>query len=105
MTQECGVTSRKYTYAQARDHSNYVARSLLTMGLKTGDVVALVLPNLPETAIAFLGCLEAGVIVTTVNPIYTAGECTSTGDTPRYRPNTAHIYFCHDELEKILPYQ
>jgi acyl-CoA synthetase (AMP-forming)/AMP-acid ligase II len=51
-----------------------VARSLLNMGLKAGDVVALVLPNLPESPIAFLGCLEAGIIVTTVNPIYTTGK-------------------------------
>ena len=43
------------------------------MNIKSGSVVALVLPNLPETPIAFLGCLEAGIIVTTVNPIYTSG--------------------------------
>ncbi|XP_014212779.1 4-coumarate--CoA ligase 1-like [Copidosoma floridanum] len=70
----CGVTGRKYTYAQARDFSNYVARSLLDIGIKQGQVIALVLPNLPETAIAFLGCLEAGIVITTVNPMYTADE-------------------------------
>ncbi|XP_016841715.1 4-coumarate--CoA ligase 1 [Nasonia vitripennis] len=71
---QCGVTNRKYTYAQARDYANYVARSLLDIGVKPGEVVALILPNLPETAIAFLGCLEAGIVITTVNPIYTADE-------------------------------
>lgn len=44
------------------------------MGLNPGDVIALVLPNLPETAIALLGCIEAGFVVTTVNPVYTVGE-------------------------------
>lgn len=71
---ECGITGRSYTYAKTRDCCNYVARSMLSMGLKPGDVVAIVMPNLPEQAIAFLGCLEAGIVVTTVNPIYTAEE-------------------------------
>ncbi|CAB0040169.1 unnamed protein product [Trichogramma brassicae] len=70
---ECGVTGRKYTYAQARDYSSYIARSLLDMGLKPGDVLAIILPNLPESPIAFLGCLEAGIVITSVNPIYTVG--------------------------------
>ena len=72
--QECGVTGRKYTYGEARANSNYIARSLLKLGTKSGDTVALILPNLPETPIAFLGCLEAGAIVTTVNPAYTVCE-------------------------------
>ncbi|XP_046735771.1 4-coumarate--CoA ligase 1-like [Diprion similis] len=71
---KCGVTGRRYTYAGARDASNWVARSLLNMGFKKGDVIALVLPNLPETAIAFLGSVEAGLTVTTVNPHYTVDE-------------------------------
>ena len=44
------------------------------MGLKPGDVVASILPNLPESALTFFGCIEAGIIITTVNPIYTAGK-------------------------------
>lgn len=72
--QKCGVTGRRYTYAEARDASNWVARSLVNMGFKPGDVIAVVLPNLPETPIAFLGSIEAGLIVTTVNPNYTAGN-------------------------------
>lgn len=43
------------------------------MELKEGDVVAIILPNLPESPISFLGVLEAGLVVTTVNPIYTVG--------------------------------
>lgn len=71
---ECGVTGRKYTYGEARDAANYVARSLRNMGFAEGDVIALIAPNLPETVIAFLGMLEAGLIVTTVNPFYTIDE-------------------------------
>ncbi|XP_074115744.1 putative 4-coumarate--CoA ligase 1 [Cotesia typhae] len=71
---ECGITGRKYTYAEARDSANYIARSLINMGLKNGDVVALILPNLPESPISFLGILEAGLVCTTVNPLYTVDE-------------------------------
>ncbi|XP_058794355.1 uncharacterized protein LOC131666038 isoform X2 [Phymastichus coffea] len=70
----CGVTGRKYTYGQVRDGANNVARSLLNMGVQAGEVVAVALPNLPESPIAFLGCIEAGIIVTTVNHMYTADE-------------------------------
>lgn len=70
----CSVTGRKYTYSQARDAANYIARSLLNLGLRKGDVVALISPNYPETILALLGSLEADLIVTTVNPFYTPEE-------------------------------
>lgn len=70
--QECGITGRKYSYAQARDASNYVARSLLSLGLKKGDVVAIIMPNMPECPVSYLGILEANLVVTTANPAYTA---------------------------------
>lgn len=71
---ECGITGTKYTYAKARDASNYVARSLRNMGLKKGDLVALVAPNYPETILAAVGVLEADLILTTMNPTYTIEE-------------------------------
>ena len=37
-------------------------------------MVAIVLPNLPEYPVIFMGASEAGFVVTTLNPIYTAGE-------------------------------
>ncbi|XP_076241582.1 uncharacterized protein LOC143183762 [Calliopsis andreniformis] len=70
----CSVTGRRYTYSEARDAANYVGRSLLNMGLKKGDVVALIAPNYPDTILSFLGMLEADIVVTTVNPFYTVEE-------------------------------
>lgn len=70
----CSVTGRKYTYSQARDAANYIARSLVNLGLRKGDVVALISPNYPETILALLGILEADMIATTVNPFYTPDE-------------------------------
>ena len=42
--------------------------------MNIGDVIAVCLPNIPEFPIATLGAIEAGLIVTSMNPIYTAGE-------------------------------
>ncbi|XP_017766805.1 PREDICTED: 4-coumarate--CoA ligase 1 isoform X1 [Eufriesea mexicana] len=71
---ECAVTGRKYTYSEARDASNYVARSLRNMGFTKGDIIALISPNYPETIIGAIGSLEADLTVTTVNPTYTPEE-------------------------------
>lgn len=71
----CGDTGRQLTYAQLRDHCAATAvRLQRQLALRRDDVVAVCLPNCPDFAIACLGALEAELVVTTVNPIYTAGE-------------------------------
>lgn len=73
--QVCGITGRSYTYSQLRDHSAALAIRLHTkLNLQIGEVIAVCLPNMPEFPIAALGSMEAGLIVTTINPIYTAGK-------------------------------
>lgn len=73
--QECGITGRSYTYSQLRDHSAALAIRLHTkFNLQIGEVIAVCLPNIPEFPIAALGSIEAGLILTSINPIYTAGK-------------------------------
>lgn len=73
--QVCSATNRSYTYAQCRKMCYNLARSLRgRLGLQRGEVIAIILPNTPEYPVALLGALEAGLIITTVNPIYTAGN-------------------------------
>lgn len=73
-TKVCGITGRKYSYGKLRDHCAAVAVRLRTdFNLQPGDVVAISLPNIPEYAIVALGALEAGLVITTINPIYTPG--------------------------------
>lgn len=43
-------------------------------GLKCGDRVALMLPNLLQYPVALIGCLRAGLVVVNVNPLYKANE-------------------------------
>lgn len=74
--QTCGLTGRSYTYSQLFNASqNFGANLKQNLGLKNEDVVALVLPNLPEFSIAFYGAAAAAGLVTTfANPIYTDGK-------------------------------
>ncbi|CAH1390322.1 unnamed protein product [Nezara viridula] len=70
----CGVTGREIKYKELRLLCKRLATSLLKEGIKPGDVVAMILPNMPEFPVIALGLLEAGVVVTTINPLYTADE-------------------------------
>ena len=45
------------------------AHALRGLGIKTGDRVAIVLPNIPQCVIAFYGALKAGAVVVFGNPL------------------------------------
>lgn len=71
----CGVTGRSYTYGQLRDRCAALAiRLQQKCKLNCGDTLAICLPNLPEFPVVTFGAIEAGLAVTTINPIYTAEE-------------------------------
>ncbi|KAF5302855.1 hypothetical protein FQA39_LY02035 [Lamprigera yunnana] len=72
---ECSSTGRKYTYEDVLIKSrnfNRVLRKIFK--LVPRDVVAIVLPNIPEYSICVYGCLDANLVITTINPTYTADE-------------------------------
>ena len=48
--------------------------SLHRLGLKKGDRVALMLPNLPQTVVAYWGILKCGGVVVMTNPLYMETE-------------------------------
>jgi len=47
-----------------------------TLGLRPGDRVALMMPNLLQYPVALFGALRAGLVVVNVNPLYTVPELT-----------------------------
>ncbi|XP_067011560.2 uncharacterized protein [Anabrus simplex] len=73
----CGVTGRRYTYAEARDVAHRFGAALLNQGFKKGDLVALCLPNVPEYPLIFLGTLEAGLSLTAINTHYSEEKISS----------------------------
>ena len=64
----------KMTYREVEQASNRFAAALQTLGVRKGERVALMLPNLPQSVVAFFGILKAGGIVVNTNPIYTPRE-------------------------------
>jgi acetyl-CoA synthetase len=57
-----GGRSVSYTFGQLTELSSRFANALLGLGMERGDRVAVVLPQLPETAIAHLAAFKGGLI-------------------------------------------
>ncbi len=55
------------TYAQYYDRSTRLAGALAGMGVKPGDVVATLLPNIPAQAEAHFGVPACGAVLNTIN--------------------------------------
>ncbi|XP_059481737.1 uncharacterized protein LOC132200350 [Neocloeon triangulifer] len=71
----CGIKGKSYTYGQAQGASSAFGINISNdLDLKAGDSIGIVLPNMPEFAITFLGAASAGLVSCTANPIYTATE-------------------------------
>lgn len=63
------------TYAELDKRSNHLAGYLQNVvGLKKGDRIALLLPNIIQFPVAFLAAQKLGLIVVAVNPQYTSKE-------------------------------
>ncbi|TJY42831.1 long-chain fatty acid--CoA ligase [Cohnella pontilimi] len=65
---------KKVTYRSLLDSANRFANALLRLGVRKGDRVAVMLPNVPQTVIAYYGTLLMGGIVVMTNPLYMPRE-------------------------------
>ncbi|MEU7060699.1 long-chain fatty acid--CoA ligase [Streptomyces sp. NPDC046197] len=61
--------TRVTAYAELDEHSARVAALLRAEGVRQGDRVALMLPNVPEFVVLYYGVLRAGAIVVPMNPL------------------------------------
>jgi len=64
----------KLNYAQLKNKAEILAYSLQQLGIKHGDRVAVMLPNIPQTMIAVWGIFKAGAVVVMINPLYKEQE-------------------------------
>jgi long-chain acyl-CoA synthetase len=64
----------RLTYRELAAEVDRFAAALHALGVRKGDRVALMLPNLPQFVIAFYGILKLGAIVVNTNPMYTSRE-------------------------------
>jgi long-chain acyl-CoA synthetase len=65
---------KRTSYAQWERDSAALAAWLQAQGLRPGERIALMMPNVPQYPIAVAAALRAGLVVVNVNPLYTARE-------------------------------
>lgn len=61
---------KKVTYAELDSLANRFANALIRLGVRKGDRVALMLPNIPQMVIAFYGTLKTDAVAVPTNPLY-----------------------------------
>jgi long-chain acyl-CoA synthetase len=67
----CG---RRHTYAELHAVAHRFAGVLTGLGVRPGDRVAMMLPNIPEFTVVYFGILCAGATVVPINVLAVAGE-------------------------------
>jgi long-chain acyl-CoA synthetase len=70
---QCMGTALSYAALEARSRA-FGAWLQQRVGLKPGDRIAIMLPNVLQYPIAMFGALRAGLVVVNTNPLYTADE-------------------------------
>jgi long-chain acyl-CoA synthetase len=65
-----GRQASKMSYGQLDQLSDAFASGLIAMGLKKGDRVAVVMPNIAAFVVTFFAILKAGGVVAATNPTY-----------------------------------
>jgi long-chain acyl-CoA synthetase len=64
------------TFNVLTDLVNRFAQALTDLGVRPGDRVAIMLPNMPQTVVTNYAVLRMGAIAVMVNPLYTVPELT-----------------------------
>ena len=59
----------RITYRRLNRESSRFANLLLALGIRAGDRVLILLPNLPQTIITYFGTLKAGAVVVFTTPL------------------------------------
>jgi long-chain acyl-CoA synthetase len=65
---------KKITYRELEGLVNRFARALMGLGVKAGDKVAMLLPNVPQMVIASYATYRIGAVTVMNNPLYTERE-------------------------------
>lgn len=68
------VIQSQLTYRELDALTDRFAAALQQLGVKKGDRVSLMLPNIPQQVIAYFGTVKAGATVVNTNPTYTPRE-------------------------------
>src|SRR5512145_2551282 len=66
---ESGVTAA-YSFWDVQQQANRLANALAALGVKRGDRVAIILPQRPETAIAYIAVFQMGAIALPLSHLF-----------------------------------
>ncbi|MEM7467229.1 MAG: AMP-binding protein, partial [Pseudomonadota bacterium] len=116
-------TVHRYSFADVQKHANQFANTLLSIGLKVGDRVMLLLAQDPECAISHVGCFKAGIISSPTSVLFGAdaiayrlndsGASAVVTDMANLEkvleakseaPNLKHIFVIDGHTDEALPY-
>lgn len=67
---------KRITFRQLEKLVNSFTRALLDLGVREGDKIAILLPNIPQTIIADHAAYRAGAVTSMNNPLYSERELT-----------------------------
>jgi long-chain acyl-CoA synthetase len=65
---------RKISFAELESMVNRFTRALADLGVRAGDKVAMLMPNLPQLVIANHACYRLGAVTAMNNPLYSERE-------------------------------
>lgn len=68
------MMGKEITFRQVNDLVNRFATALVDLGIKKGDMVSIILPNMPQAVIATFAVFKIGAVVVMNNPLYTERE-------------------------------
>ncbi|TFG18599.1 MAG: long-chain fatty acid--CoA ligase [Promethearchaeota archaeon] len=59
-----------YSYSKVNEMADRFASALIELGVKKGDHIGILMPNLHQFSISFFGILKAGAITVPLSPLY-----------------------------------
>ncbi len=65
---------KSLTFAEIDTYSQHFGAYLQSRGLRPGDRIAIMMPNMLQYPIALFGALRAGLVIVNTNPLYTPRE-------------------------------
>jgi long-chain acyl-CoA synthetase len=65
---------RAISYRELDELANRYANVLISLGVRKGDRVALLMPNCPQMVLAYYGGLRAGAVIVPTSPLYVESE-------------------------------
>ena len=93
--------NRTIEYAELERHVDRFAASLSELGAERGARIAVQMPNLPQTVIAFLGILRLGAVPVMTNPLYMPREIEHQWNDAGCRCAVVMDYLYEQKLEAI----